>query len=123
MGGRHPVDGALHASPLAIAPHRRGVVLAADLDDLARGILLEVGALDNIGIAEAHLRPGREPEVFLRGDLAEVVLLDPELAAEQHLARTSCSSLRLLITVCERLSRANSICCGWKMPSVSRYQS
>ena len=81
------MNGALDAPPLAVAAHGGGIVLAAHLDHLARGVLLEIGALDDVGVAQADLGPRRQPEVLLGGDLAEVVLLDPELPAEGHLSR------------------------------------
>src|SRR5215470_17795032 len=87
VGGGDPVDGALHVAAFAVASEGFGIVLAAHLDDLPRRVLLEVRALDDVGVAEAHLGAGGEAEVLLGRHLAEVVLLDPQLAAEGDLAR------------------------------------
>src|SRR5215470_18510547 len=87
VGGGNPVDGALHVAPFAVAAQGLGIVLAAHLDDLPGRVRLEVRALDDVGVSQAHLGAGGEPEVLLGRHLAEVVLLDPQLAAEGDLAR------------------------------------
>ena len=71
----------------ASPPRRRRVVRAAQLDDLARRVLHDLLAGDEVGVAQAHLAAGREPEELLRRVLHEVLALDPELAREGHLAR------------------------------------
>src|SRR5262249_6200323 len=50
VGGGNPVDGALHVAAFAVAAQGFGIVLAAHLDDLPRGVLLEVRALDDVGV-------------------------------------------------------------------------
>ena len=64
------------------------VVCGENLDHVARFILHDVGGGDEEGSTQTHLLAGREAEVLRWGDLAEVVLFDPELAGEGHLANT-----------------------------------
>jgi hypothetical protein len=67
-----------------IAASGRGIVGAAEPDDLAGGVLDHLAAGDQIGIAQAHLAAGRKAEELLGRILHEVVALDPELAGERH---------------------------------------
>src|SRR5256885_6177489 len=78
MGRRDPVDGPLHLAPPRIAAAARGVVRTAHLRDRARRVANHAGALDDVGVTQAHLDAGREPEVLGRRRVAEVVLLDAE---------------------------------------------
>ena len=70
-----------------IAAARGRIVGAAQLDDLAGGILDDLRAGDEVGAAQPHLAPGREPEELLRRVLHEVVALDVEHARERHRPR------------------------------------
>src|SRR5262249_52744648 len=84
---RDPVDGALHGTSAAVAADGGRIVRAADLRDLAIGTQREVGAFDDVRVAQPNFGPGRQPEILLRRDLAKVVALDPQFATERHLAR------------------------------------
>src|SRR5207247_9190495 len=67
-------------SPCAprIAAAARGVVRTAHLRDRARRVANHAGALDDVGVTQAHLDAGQAPEVLGRRRVAEVVLLDAE---------------------------------------------
>src|SRR5262249_16493794 len=82
----NPMDGALHGATAAVAADGGRIVRAADLRDLALGTQREVGAFDDVGVAQPHFGPGRQPEILLRPDLPKVAALEPQLGAERPLA-------------------------------------
>ena len=88
MLGREPVQRRLGPAAVGrVAAARLRVVGAAELDDLAVRVLHDVGAGDEVGVAQAHLAARGEAEELARRVLHEVVALDPELAREGHRAR------------------------------------
>ena len=85
--GGDPVKRRLRPSPVGrIAAPGRGIVGAANFGDLARIVLHDAGAGDEVGRAKPHFASRREPKELLRRFFHEVVPLDPELARERHLA-------------------------------------
>ncbi len=80
------MDGPLHLAPAGVAAARVRVVGAAHRHHLPGGVALDARALDDVGVAQAHLGTGREPEVLRRRRIAEVVLLYIKDAGEGHLA-------------------------------------
>ena len=64
------------------APGRR-IVGAAQLDDLAGGVLDHLGAGDEIGVTKADLAAWSQAEELLRRIFHEVVALDEDFAAER----------------------------------------
>ena len=52
------------------------------------GILDHFGALDDIGVAQAHFVSGRQTKESLGRLFAKIVLLDVKLARKGHLARS-----------------------------------
>jgi hypothetical protein len=65
---------------------RAEVGLGPEADDLARGVLLDARAADDVAVAEADLLARRQSLPALRGDLGEVVALDPACAARLRAA-------------------------------------
>ena len=55
-----------------------------DRDDIAVGVLVAAGALDDVAIAQARHVPGVEAVVLLRRIFHEVLALDPQLASQRH---------------------------------------
>ena len=53
-------------------------------------------AFDDVGIAQADFLAGEETVVLGRGDFAEVVALDVNLARKRHLPRTGCRIFRIV---------------------------
>ena len=84
------MEGGLGAPAVGrVAAAGRGVVGAAELDDLARGrILDDLGAGDEVGVAEPDLAARGEAEELLGRVLQKIVALDVELARERDLARS-----------------------------------
>src|SRR5207244_13255828 len=82
----HPLDCPPHLAPAGVAAARVRVVGAAHRHHLPGGVALDTRALDDVGVAQAHLGTGREPEVLRRRRIAEVVLLDIQDAGEGHSA-------------------------------------
>src|SRR3712207_8529278 len=62
----------------------RSIVRAAQLDDLARGVLHDLLAGDEVAVAQTHLAARRQPEELLRRVLHEVVAVDVQLAREDR---------------------------------------
>src|SRR5262249_26706214 len=87
VSGGDPVNGALDGAATAVATDRGGIVGAAHLRHLTVATHREVGALDDVGGTQTNLGAGRQPEILLWGAVAEVVALDPQLAAERDLSR------------------------------------
>src|SRR5207245_6282680 len=79
----NPVDGALDLAALRVTAARVGVVLHAHLDDVACGVALDAGALDDVGVAQADQGAGREAEVLGGRGVPEVVLLYIKDAADR----------------------------------------
>jgi len=87
VGCGDPVDGAFDLAAVGgVAAAGGGVVGAVDAGDAAVGVFLDAVGGDEVGVAQAHLLADGHAEVFLGGFLHEVLALDPELAAEGHLA-------------------------------------
>ena len=88
VGRRHPVEGRLDlAAVRSVAAPRGRVVAAAELDDLARGrVLDDLLALDKVGVAEADLPARGQPEELLGRVLHEILALDVQVAREGDLA-------------------------------------
>jgi len=85
--GADPVDSALDLAAVgAGAAAGGGVVGAVQLDDVAVLVLDDFLAGDVVGVAQAHFHAGSEAEVLLGRIFAEVVTVDPQFAAEGHLA-------------------------------------
>ena len=78
---RHPVECALDLARAAGQTAACvGVVGAVYLLDVALGVLLDTGALDDVRALEGYLSVGCETEEFLGGILHEVVTLDIDFA-------------------------------------------
>ncbi len=78
------MDRPLHLAAIGgAAAARRRIVGAAQLDDLAGGVLHDLFALHDVAPAQADFAAGGEAEELLRRILEEVVALDPELAPEE----------------------------------------
>src|SRR5689334_1467433 len=79
--GAHPVNGAVDTFAVGrSAATRGGVVGAVDLGDFALLVLDDPRASDDVGVAQAHRAPGREPVIAGGRILQEVVALDEECA-------------------------------------------
>ena len=83
LSGVDPVNRALDGTPCAAAGLRCGIVGAADLGDIAPGILHYLLALYDVGIFQAHLSARTKTEELLGRLFHEVGPLDVELAAEE----------------------------------------
>ena len=89
------MDGGLHFAAVGrVAAAGGGVVGAVHFGDFALLVLDHAGALDEVGVAQAHFAAGREAEEFLRRIFAEIVLLDVEHLGERHFARAGGGDLR-----------------------------
>ncbi len=89
MTGRHPVDHALHAAAVARrAVARLRIVGAVQLHDVSLGILDDLFALDEVGVAQTHLVARAQAVVFLGGDLHEVLAFDVDHLREGNTARS-----------------------------------
>ena len=85
--GGDPVQGALDLAAVGgVAALGGGIVGAAELGDVAVGVLDDVGAGDEVGVAEADFLAGGEAEELLGWVFAEVVSLDVEGFGEGDLA-------------------------------------
>ena len=78
------MDGALDFAVGAFGSRLRcGIVGAVDFFNLAGGfVLLEAGAVDNVGTFETGLLVGRHTEELLIGNFLEVGTFNPEFTAE-----------------------------------------
>ena len=85
----HPVDSGFGLAVAALGARLGSrVVGGIDGGDIALGVLVAAGGLDDIRRFEAHLTPARtETEEILVRLLEEVAALDIEFAGELHLAR------------------------------------
>src|SRR5712692_7344116 len=61
-GGRNPVNGPLDLTPARVAAAARRIVLTAHSRHLPRGVALDAGALDDVGVAQPTFAPGEYPE-------------------------------------------------------------
>ncbi len=63
-----------------------GAKVPAHGDDLARGVLVDAGAGEEAGIAQADGLAGAEAEILGRGHFGEILALDEQLGAEGNVA-------------------------------------
>ena len=86
----HPVDGGLGlAVPAFCAGLAVQVHIGIDGGDIAVGIFVASGCLNDIGVLQTNLASARaETEEVLRRIFHEVTALDPQFFAKQHLTRT-----------------------------------
>ena len=102
-----PVDGGLGLH--RIGAFRTGLglrqVLGVHAGDAPVGILFKGRGHDHVAVAQAH-RLGRRPvggnrqaPVTLRGNLGEVVLLDPQIAGERNLALAHLGVVRVIFNL------------------------
>ena len=97
MGRRNPVDSALDlAAVRALPAPALGVVHATQLLHIARLIQHSLAAGDEIGIAQTHFRAGKKAVEFLGRVLAEIVVLDIQLARERHFAAAVVGVFRMV---------------------------
>src|SRR5688572_30341406 len=94
---RHPVQRSLHFPSIGrIATLRRGVVGRANLGNLARSVLHDARASDEIGPAQADFPSRRETEELGRRIFSEVIALDVNLPAEWNFALPRRGVLRIV---------------------------
>ena len=74
----------------------RRVVGAAQPGHVSRVVPDRLAAGEEIGVAQPHLAPGREPEELARRVLHEVLALDIDLPRERHLARPGACVFRIV---------------------------
>ncbi len=87
VGGGDPVQRRLDLAPVrGVAATRGRVVSAAQLDDLAAFVLDDARAGDEVGVAQAHFAPRRQPIELFGRVLHEVVALDVKHFGEGHQA-------------------------------------
>ena len=97
MRGRDPVHRRLHLPSIRrVSAACCRVVGAAQLDDLAGGVLDDLVARDEVRAAQAHLPARRQPEEFLGRVFPEVVTFDIQLARKRHLAVAGRRILRVV---------------------------
>ena len=91
------MDRAAHLSSIGrVAAPRGRIVGAAQFDDLARRILHDIAAGDEISVAQPHLAAGRKAVEPLWRVFEEIVALDVEFAAERDAARAGRRILRVV---------------------------
>ena len=88
VAGLDPVDRTLDLAAVdRVAALAVGIVGTMHFGDAAVGILHHLFAGDDVAPAQAHFLSGRQPEILGRGNLAEVVLINVQLATEGDFAR------------------------------------